>query len=52
MFTGIFYVNLTSNSIICSSPAASHLGMFVEVHAGFGGDVFGADDLTVSLKGL
>lgn len=28
------------------------LGVFVEVHAGFGGDVLGADDLTVSLKGL
>lgn len=26
--------------------------MFVEVHAGFRGDVLGADDLTVSLKSL
>lgn len=26
--------------------------MLVEVHAGFRGDVLGADDLTVSLKGL
>lgn len=31
---------------------ASHLGVLVEVHACFGGDVLGADDLTVSLKGL
>lgn len=29
-----------------------HLGVFVEVHAGLRGDVLGADDLTVSLKGL
>lgn len=29
-----------------------HLGVLVEVHAGFCGDVLGADDLTVSLKGL
>lgn len=28
------------------------LGVFVKVHAGFSGDVLGADDLTVSLKGL
>lgn len=26
--------------------------MFVEVHAGFRGDVLGADDLAVSLKSL
>lgn len=31
---------------------ASHLGVLVEVHAGVRGDVLGADDLTVSLKGL
>lgn len=30
----------------------SHPGMFVEIHAGFRGDVLGADDLTVSLKSL
>lgn len=36
----------------CSPLSASHLGVFVEVHAGFCGDVLGADDLTVSLKGL
>lgn len=28
------------------------LGVFVEVDAGFRGDILGADDLTVSLKGL
>lgn len=28
------------------------LSVFVEVHTGFGGDVLGADYLTVSLKGL
>lgn len=28
------------------------LGVLVEVHTGFRGDVLGADDLTVSLKGL
>lgn len=33
-------------------PSPSHLGVFVEVHAGFRGDVLGADDLTVSLKAL
>lgn len=27
-------------------------GVLVEVHAGFRGDVLGADDLTVSLKSL
>lgn len=30
----------------------SHLGMLVNVHTGFYGDVLGADDLTVSLEGL
>lgn len=34
------------------AEAASHLGVLVEVHARFRGDVLGADDLTVSLKGL
>lgn len=29
-----------------------YLGMFVNVHARFYGDVLGADDLTVSLEGL
>lgn len=33
-------------------PSPPHLSVFVEVHAGFRGDVLGADDLTVSLKGL
>lgn len=33
-------------------PSSAHLGVFVEVHAGLRGDVLGADDLTVSLKGL
>ena len=27
-----------------------HLGVFVEIHAGLGGDVLGADDLTVPLQ--
>lgn len=31
---------------------SSHLGMFVNVHTRFYGDVLGADDLTVSLEGL
>lgn len=39
------------NDVVDSLPVA-HLGVFVEVHAGFCGDVLGADDLTVSLKGL
>lgn len=30
----------------------SHLGMFVNVHTRFYGDILGADDLTVSLEGL
>lgn len=30
----------------------SHLGMFVNVHTCFYGNVLGADDLTVSLEGL
>lgn len=35
----------------CRSSAA-HLGVLVQVDAGLRGDVLGADDLTVSLKGL
>lgn len=35
-----------------NSKAVSHFSVLVKVHTGFGGDVLGADDLTVSLKGL
>lgn len=39
-------------SLLHKLSRCSHPGMFVEVHAGFRGDVLGADDLTVSLKSL
>lgn len=43
---------LYQQSLIHELSRCSHPGMFVEVHAGFRGDVLGADDLTVSLKSL
>lgn len=42
---------ITAENVRFVWPKA-HLGVFVEVHAGLRGDVLGADDLTVSLKGL
>lgn len=40
------------NMLMTCRSSAAHLGVLVQVDAGLRGDVLGADDLTVSLKGL